>query len=308
MQTLCELQDVVIARYGSRRALGFSGEQETWGWSYAELGEQTGRVAAWLAGQGVGPETRVMIWAGNSPWWVAAYFAVLRLGGAVVPLDVRSAPDFVRRVAGQTEPVIGLLDRATAPGWPEDLPSRALDLLADLPPAAAPPLAAVTRDTLAVIAFTSGTTGEPKGVMLTHGNIVANATSVNPSVPPHPEYRLLSVLPLSDMLEQVIGLLVPLLRGGSVTIGQPPVHAPFRAIQEQQMTDALARAGGVGTADGGHRGAGRRDGAERALGADAAGGRAAAPAGPAAAVPAGPSAVWRPSRLPLLRRARLAPE
>ena len=98
----------------------------------------------------------------------------------------------------------------------------------------------MTRDTLAVIAFTSGTTGEPKGVMLTHGNIVANATSVNPLVPPHPEYRLLSVLPLSHMLEQVIGLLVPLLRGGSVTYpASRQSTVLFRAIQEQQITTLL---------------------------------------------------------------------
>src|SRR6476646_616775 len=133
MQTLCELQDAVIARYGSRRALAFSGERETWGWSYAEVGEQTGRVATWLAGQGVGPETRVIIWAGNSPWWVAAYFAVLRLGGAVVPLDARNTPDFVDRVAAQTEPVLGLLGAATAPGWDSRVPVKLIDSFAGLP-------------------------------------------------------------------------------------------------------------------------------------------------------------------------------
>jgi long-chain acyl-CoA synthetase len=241
MQTLCDLQDAVIGKYGSRRALVFTGEDGTWGWSYAELGEQTGRVAAWLAGQGVGPGARVILWAGNSPWWVAAYFAVLRLGGAVVPLDVRSAPDFVRRVAGQTTPALALLDRATAPGWPDDLPSRALDSLADLPPAPAPPVPAdLNAGTLAVIAFTSGTTGEPKGVMLTHGNLVANAASVGPLVPGYPAYRLLSVLPLSHMLEQLIGLLVPLSLGGSVTYpASRQSTVLFRAIQEQQITALL---------------------------------------------------------------------
>lgn len=241
MKTLPDLLDQVTRTYSARPALLYAGEEPTWSWTYATLDEQTGRLAAWLAAQGVGPGARVILWAPNSPWWVAAYFATLRLGAIAVPLDVRSTPDFVARVIDQTTPVIGLLGAATRAGWPPGVPSALLESCADLPASAAPPRpAGLDPASTAVIAFTSGTTGIPKGVILTHGNILADATAVNPLVPRYPAYRLLSVLPLSHMLEQVIGLLVPLLRGASITYtASRQSTVLMKAIQEQQITTIL---------------------------------------------------------------------
>ncbi|HEX6605474.1 MAG TPA: AMP-binding protein, partial [Chloroflexia bacterium] len=206
-----------------------------------DLHSQTERIAAALHEQGVGPGTRVIFWAPNSPWWVAAYFAVLRLGAIVVPLDARNTPDFVDRVAAQTEPVLALLAAATAPGWDSRVPVRLLESFADLPAGPPPPLPAdLGPQSLAVIAFTSGTTGDPKGVMLTHGNILADAINTNKHVPEFPTYRLLSILPLSHMLEEVVGLLLPLLRGAGVTYtASRQSTVLFRAIQEQQITTIL---------------------------------------------------------------------
>jgi long-chain acyl-CoA synthetase len=240
-KAVSELLDWAAARYGSRPALGYAGDGPTWMWTYAELHAQTGRVAAWLQTKGVGPGSRVILWAPNSPWWVAAYFATLRLGAVVVPLDVRSTPDFVGRIIGQTEPVIGLLGAGTPDGWPESVPSAQMESFADLP-AAPPPATASTLSprNLAVIAYTSGTTGDPKGVMLTHANILSNAIAVNKLVPFFPAYRLLSVLPLSHMLEEIIGLLVPFMRGASVTYtASRQSTVLFKAIQEGQITTIL---------------------------------------------------------------------
>ena len=64
--------------------------------------------------------------------------------------------------------------------------------------------------------FTSGTTGDPKGVVLTHANIVSNIISARNLVPPGPHYKLLSMLPLSHMLEQTVGLYLPLHNGATV--------------------------------------------------------------------------------------------
>ena len=72
-------------------------------------------------------------------------------------------------------------------------------------------------DDLAEVIFTSGTTGDPKGVMLTHGNLLANMVSVNQHAPGKPTDRLLSLLPLSHMFEQMGGLLIPLRNGANIT-------------------------------------------------------------------------------------------
>ena len=103
MKVLSDLLDQVTGRYAARPALHFIGDGPTWTWTYADLHSQTERIAAALHEQGVGPGTRVIFWAPNSPWWVAAYFAVLRLGAIVVPLDARNTPDFVDRVAAMPD-------------------------------------------------------------------------------------------------------------------------------------------------------------------------------------------------------------
>lgn len=241
MQHLNEVLDKAVRAYGPRPALRNAGEGPNWSWTYAELQEQTARLAAWLRTQGVRPGARVILWAPNSPWWVAAYFATLRLGGLVVPLDVRSTPEFVARVAAQTAPVLGLLGHDTPPGWETTRPSALLESLADLPPVPAPPLPPeLGPASPAVIAYTSGTTGEPKGVILTHDNILADVAGVRAVAPRYPAYRLLSVLPLSHMLEEVVGLLVPLLLGATITYtASRQSTVLFRIIQAQQITTLL---------------------------------------------------------------------
>src|SRR4030081_3304337 len=91
-----------------------------------------------------------------------------------------------------------------------------------------PPLekASLTGDDLAEVVFTSGTTGDPKGAMLTHRNILSNAMAATQIFPIGPKMRLLSFLPLSHMYEQLGGVFTVLLAGASViypTSRQPAV-------------------------------------------------------------------------------------
>src|SRR5439155_13224367 len=96
---------------------------------------------------------------------------------------------------------------------------------------------AVEPDDLAEIMFTSGTTGDPKGVMLTHHNILSNVRGVEHVFPCDPSFRLLSLLPLSHMLEQSVGMLAPLAGGARIvypTSRQPSIL--FRTIAENRVT------------------------------------------------------------------------
>jgi len=199
-------------------------------------------VARVLSEQGLERGDRVLIWGVNRPEWSIGFFGALFAGLVLVPLDVRSQPEFVAKVAQRTRAKLVLASTQTAPmaaglGLPvvliESLPDRARHAA----PLATPPVAA--SDVVEVV-FTSGTTGEPKGAMLTHGNLVANATALEEVFPFQPDERLLSILPLSHMFEQTCGLIAPFLVGASIVYPvsrQPAVL--IRTFREFRVTMLL---------------------------------------------------------------------
>jgi long-chain acyl-CoA synthetase len=214
-QTLSSFLDWIATRYSSRPALLYKSSLRTQVWTYWSLREHADRVADWLQHQGVAKGDRVVVWAPNSPWWVAVFFGILRNGSIVVPLDARSSPDFVDRVITQSEPRLALATSALARGWGFEIPVFAIEDLDRLLPEGGPEaLPEVLPDDLAEIIFTSGTTGAPKGVMLSHRNIRSNVEAVNQVLPSGPRFKPLSILPLSHLLEQTCGLLLA-LRGGT---------------------------------------------------------------------------------------------
>src|SRR5919201_3899494 len=245
--TLGELLHAKASEFGDRPALLSRPRYRTDVWSYRRLLDESGRVACWLQARGVAPGQRVVLWAPNSPWWVAAFFGALRCGAIVVPLDMRSSPDFRAQVFGRTEPALALVARPidappTAACSAATVPfGRLDDMVTSLPPEVGPAPVTLTSDSIAEIMFTSGTTGDPKGVVLTHGNILANVDGVTRVFPANPDYRLLSLLPLSHMFEQTVGLLVPLSYGASVFYPlsrQPAVI--FRDLARQKITTLVA--------------------------------------------------------------------
>src|SRR5919201_990016 len=122
METLGEFVQSLAERFGSRPALLYKPGKTTEVWSYIELKEQANRVARWLRDQGVQKGDRIILWAPNSPLWVAAYLGSMRIGAIVVPLDTRSGADFAQRVVGQTEPNLALLSKAYKDNWRGDAP------------------------------------------------------------------------------------------------------------------------------------------------------------------------------------------
>ncbi|HTI29587.1 MAG TPA: AMP-binding protein, partial [Methylomirabilota bacterium] len=163
-------------------------------------------------------------------------------GLVLVPLDVRSQPDFVAKIARRTRAKLVLASTQTAPlAEGLKLPVVLIESLPDRARLADPlPTPAVSANDLVEVVFTSGTTGEPKGAMLTHANLMANATALREVFPFQRDERLLSILPLSHMFEQTCGLLAPFLAGASVIYPvsrQPAVL--MRTFREYRVTMLL---------------------------------------------------------------------
>ncbi|HYS42387.1 MAG TPA: AMP-binding protein, partial [Geobacteraceae bacterium] len=171
-----------------------------------------------LADNGVGPGDRVLLWAPNTSWWGVAFWGIMARGAIAVPVDFMSDRERAETICGLTEAKLVVqsrfkLERVT--GRPFLLTEELEHLLENVEPARAP--FRPEPEDIAQLIYTSGTTGNPKGVILTHANLIANLLQVNEHIPiVTPDYGFLSLLPLSHMFEQMGGFFVPLYRGASV--------------------------------------------------------------------------------------------
>ena len=235
------LRDAVKA-HGPRDALLFKPGFRYQRWSYDRLWAESGQVATLLQRRGLSKGDQVLVWGPNCPQWVLIFFGCLRAGVIAVPLDLRSAPDYVERVISRITPKLAFTSRYTPRddvdiGLPEITFENLESEIYDLPE---PEHVAIQPDDLAEVMFTSGTTGDPKGVMLTHRNLAANIEGITQYITCNTSSRLLSILPLSHMYEQMGGLLTVLHFGASVTYPtsrQPTVLA--RTMRERQITTML---------------------------------------------------------------------
>ncbi len=217
---------------------------EPWSWTYAELWSASLRVASLLRASDVAKGDRVLLWGNNRPEWVAAFFGTLLLGAIAVPIDTQSTEDFLTLVQDATQPrymFIGLEQEQRLEGSHprflllEELINRleTLDPLAE-----ADALTGVEPDDIAELVFTSGTTGSPKGVILTHRNISSNVAMAAPLFRVTPKNRVLGILPLSHMFEQVADLFVPLSGGATVVyLSSLRPDAIFTAMAHYRITN-----------------------------------------------------------------------
>ncbi len=183
-------------------------------------------LARELMDAGVKPGDFVALLAPNQPEWAVGYFGALLAGGVLVPLDVNLKEGELANILEKARPVCVVTDareeeraRALArdvSSTPEVLrfdedreipPTTALDVL---------PGAERSSDDLALVSFSSGTTGTPKGVMLSHGNITSNVRAVLVPFDAGESDIFLSILPLHHMFECTGGFLIPLTAGARV--------------------------------------------------------------------------------------------
>jgi long-chain acyl-CoA synthetase len=248
-QTLPALLASAADAFGGQPALSnvLNGKVQA-AYDYAGLAAAATRFAALLVALDIEVGDRVMILCENRPEWAVAYFGVALAGAVAVPVLVDFLPEQIanvsehanvravcasRRTLGKLEKLAVtlpriLIDSIDADGIHVISAGEAVQRDWCAPTGPLPGYTLVASD-LACILYTSGTSGNSKGVMLTHGNLVSNVLATRDVFPLRSDDRVLSVMPLAHTLESTMGLLTPLLQGCQMFYLDKPPTAPVLA-------------------------------------------------------------------------------
>ncbi len=193
--------------------------------SYLDVARLAAQCAREFERMEIAPGDRILLWGRNSAEWVAAFFGCILRGAVAVPMDAGARADFAGAVAREVGARLVLADRGYVL---TDIhcPLIALDSLREAvghhssEPYASPPL---QRASIAQIIFTSGATAEPKGVVISHGNILANLEPLEAGIAPYLKWerfvhplRFLDLVPVSHVFGQFLGVWIPPLVGACV--------------------------------------------------------------------------------------------
>jgi long-chain acyl-CoA synthetase len=224
--------------------------------TYAELARMSASVGRWLTESGFGQGTHCAILAANSPRWVAAHLGILAAGCTVVPLDVAWHADQLARLLTASDAGLLFVDGHHLVVAQEAIASRPLPIVV-LDSAATPATGQVLSSfdqieaagpdnfaevplppsSTAAILFTSGTTADPTGVMLSHENLMGETECVFAALKVGPDDAILGVLPLFHALAQMANLLLPLACGARVVYLETLNTAELlRALRERNIT------------------------------------------------------------------------
>ncbi len=197
-------------------------------WSYQRVTGVAYQFARELEARSIAKGDAVLLWSPNCAEWVAAFLGCALCGVIAVPVDDAASPDFVQRISAQVRTKLVLCPREREPLFekvegiatidPVDLAAAVAEHSAErFRPAQIQP-----SDPLEIV-FTSGTTAEPKGVVLTHANVVGNIVPIETEIKKYLKYerlvhpiRFLNLLPLSHVFGQFLGIFLPPLLGATV--------------------------------------------------------------------------------------------
>ena len=239
-KTLSELFSQACRTYAANAAYQWRPRFRQLTWTYEDAWNHAISFARILSQNNIQKGDRVILIGFNSPFWVASFFGIQLRGAVAVPLSPESKPEFVLNIVQQTEAKLILKSRIISTKgislpavFIEDIAKPSTPIHASLP--------ALDEHDIAEIVYTSGTTGNPKGVILTHKNLLSSLAGSQKAIPVDHTMRFVSILPLFHMFEQMGGMLVPLAAGAQVSYAasRSPSHLG-RIFQDDKPNRMLA--------------------------------------------------------------------
>ncbi len=244
----------LFARFGRDPAVvqrrGYRREKRT----YAELHLDAVLWSSLLGMKGIAPGDRVLLWGANSAEWIGCFWAIQLRGAIAVPMDPSASAEFVQRVVRDAGVKLILRDRELS-ALGTEISSLTLD---DLRASSASELVTAEfsrnqgssshQNTVAEILYTSGTTGEPRGVVLSHENFLANLEPIEREIQKYRKYerwmhplRFVSLVPLSHVFGQFMTLFLPPVLGATVVLEHSTNPREIvRTIKNERATALIA--------------------------------------------------------------------
>jgi long-chain acyl-CoA synthetase len=221
--------------------------------TYAQLYAHALNWSRALASAGIGPGDRVLLWGPNSAQWIACFWAILLREAVAVPMDSTANREFVERVIRDAQVKLILRDAAQ----PEAVQGPATLVYEGWRPApqssdghfpAGAPGPRAERKDLAEILFTSGTTSDPRGVVLTNGNFLANLEPIEEGINEYRRYarwfhplHFVSAVPLTHVFGQVMGIFIPPMLGATTVFENSALPTEMlRSVRQERTTILIA--------------------------------------------------------------------
>jgi long-chain acyl-CoA synthetase len=229
-----------VSRFGEQTAVEIQRRDRVDRFTYRQLHDMASARASWLADQGIRAGDRCAILAANDAHWCAAYLGILKRGAVAVPLDTNYSADQVATIIHDSgAKLLFVSDTYKALASDVSVPLTNLHQEPDRTTPWEPlePLEPLEPGAAAVILYTSGTTSDPKGVVLTHGNLLAERDAAFAVVNVTEKDAVLGVLPLFHSLAQLANLLLPFAAGARVVYLETLNSTDLvRALSERRIT------------------------------------------------------------------------
>ena len=229
--------------------LHYDNGYRSWKYTYKQVALAAGHFARQLSEAGIQQGDKVIFWSENRPEWVAAFWGCVKIGAVVVPIDYRTSQSFLLHVHQIVAARLILIGEEVlmVPWESQPLVWRLADLEWTTREEEVPRIAIDENDVVEIV-FTSGATGVPKGVQITHRNILANNVSPARLISTYRKWflpffpiRFLSLIPLSHMFGQAVNMfVVPLIPGTTVFMHGYSPHEIVRQIRTRRVSVLVA--------------------------------------------------------------------